>query len=206
MPVSYNHALVLDPSGTHFFCCGNNDQGQLGTGDQNPLSIFTQVNLPVKFTAICAGYQNHSLGISATNGSLWSWGSNAQGQLGLGSQIKTQVHPSQFPNTQQFLQICAGNQFSLGLDSQGRVWAFGKNSHGQLGLGDQETRYVPSVIQSLQHITQISAGYRFGMGLDHLGNLWSFGSNSRSQLGVGTQLTEKFLVQLNNFRISKFPE
>jgi alpha-tubulin suppressor-like RCC1 family protein len=130
------HALVLDDSGEHFFCCGKNDCGQLGTGDKNDRALFTQVDLPEKFISLIAGYSNHSLGISKSDGSLWSWGSNSHGQLGQGNQISQLNQPTKISGTHSFVQISAGENFSLALDSMGQVWSFGDSSYGRLGLGN----------------------------------------------------------------------
>jgi alpha-tubulin suppressor-like RCC1 family protein len=117
MPVNECHSLVLDGSGNHFFTCGLNDSGQLGTGDTINKEKFTQVNLPVKFISLSAGFENHSLGIAEGDGSLWSWGSNSQGQLGQGEGVPNLTQPTQIPDTHSFVQISAGDQFSLALDS-----------------------------------------------------------------------------------------
>lgn len=55
----------------------------LGTGDLQGRS--SQVDLPVKFISLSAGYDNHSLGISEIDRALWSWGSNKVGQIGQGN-------------------------------------------------------------------------------------------------------------------------
>jgi hypothetical protein len=99
--------LVLDGNGNHF-ACGRNESGQLGTGDTIQKEKFTQVNLPVKFISLSAGYQDHSLGI-AEDGSLWSWGSNDFGQLGQGERVSNLTQPTQILNTHSFVQMLEVN-------------------------------------------------------------------------------------------------
>jgi alpha-tubulin suppressor-like RCC1 family protein len=186
MPVNRNHSLVLDGSGNHFFTCGTNDSGQLGTGDTIEKEKFTQVNLPVKFISLSAGYPDHSLGIAEGDGSLWSWGSNSHGQLGQGEEVPELTQPTKILNTHSFVQISAGDQFSLALDSNEHVWSFGNSAHGRLGLGTGvENRFRPTRIESLSNIKSISAGLAFGIVLDDSGSLWSFGSYTFGQLGLG---------------------
>ena len=185
MPTNSNHALVLDGSGNHFFTCGLNESGQLGTGDTIKKETFTRVNLPVKFISLSAGYPDHSLGI-AEDGSLWSWGSNSRGQLGQGEGVPFLTQPTQILDTHSFVQISAGDQFSLALDSNGDVWSFGNGEYGRLGLGEGvRHRFRPTRIESLSNIKSISAGVYFGMVLNHFGSLWSFGYNEDGELGLG---------------------
>jgi alpha-tubulin suppressor-like RCC1 family protein len=185
MPVNQNHCAVLDVSGEHFLTCGKNDNGQLGTGDQQqPTSIITKVNLPVKFLAISAG-SYHNIGIAQEGGSLWAWGSNKSRQLGISDTRGILPIPTQIPNTHSFVQVSAGGYFSLALDQNQSVWSFGYNDYGQLGLGDNTLRDIPTKIESLSNIKMISAGYQFGIALDHDGNMWSFGFNSHGELALG---------------------
>lgn len=111
MPVNASHTLVLDGSGYHFFTCGNNEHAQLGTGDIAEREIFTQVNLPEKFVCLSAGI-NHSLGISESGGSLWSWGLNQYGQLGQGTEVQVLSTPTQIPETYSLSQFCGRRVFA----------------------------------------------------------------------------------------------
>jgi alpha-tubulin suppressor-like RCC1 family protein len=185
MPVHTYLSVVLDESGTHFLSCGLNSRGQLGTGDLATKHTFTRVNLPTKFSSISPGYENFCVGIAEEDGSLWSWGSNFHGQLGISKEIKQVSIPAQIPNTQRFIQVSSGNSFALCLDEDGHVWVFGRNVLGQLGLGDKENRNTPTMNEHLSHISFISSGYRHGIALDSHGEAWSFGSNNGGQLGVG---------------------
>jgi alpha-tubulin suppressor-like RCC1 family protein len=185
MPVNQYHSLVLDGSGTLYFTCGRNQYGQLGTGDTIQKETFTQVLLPVKFISLSAGYRDHNLGL-AEDGSLWSWGSNTYGQLGQGKGVPNLTQPTQIPDTHSFVQISAGDQFSLALDSNGQVWSFGYATYGRLGLGERVGhQFRPTRIESLSNIKSISTGYMFGIVLDDSGSLWSFGGNFYGQLGLG---------------------
>ena len=184
MPVNKFHSLVLDGTGNHFFACGSNQFGQLGTGDTISQEKFTQVLLPVKFISLSAGSPDHSLGIAECDGSLWSWGSNSHGQLG--EQFPNLFQPTQITETHSFVQISAGRQFSLALDSNEHVLSFGSGDNGRLGLGEGVgNQFRPTRIESLSNIKSISAGYQFGIVLDDSGSLWSFGYNFYGQLGLG---------------------
>ena len=68
-------------------------------------------------------------------GGAWqvlSWGSNSRGQLGWGGpEIAHEAGQAELPNL--CTQIAAGSEHSLALDVDGAVWAWGDNSHGELG-------------------------------------------------------------------------
>jgi alpha-tubulin suppressor-like RCC1 family protein len=191
MPANNEYALLLDTSGNHYFACGKNVEGQLGTGTTTGTVNFVQVNLPVKFIAIVASCNSHSLGISEWDGALWSWGSNSHGQLGLGEEISLTLIPTQIPNTHSFVQISAGHQYSLALDSYGHVWVFGEGEFGCLGLGSDkvENQFFPKQIEIPVEIKLISAGVNTSLLVDKSGCVWSFGYNSSGELGHGNQET-----------------
>lgn len=93
--------------------------------------------------------------------------------------------PTKILNTRSFIQISAGQQFSLALDSFGCIWSFGMGDDGRLGLGDERSRVIPTKIKDLPHIKSICAGATHGIALDHSGSVWSFGNNGHGQLGLG---------------------
>jgi alpha-tubulin suppressor-like RCC1 family protein len=137
-------------------------------------------------TVVAAGF-DHSMAIK-DDGSLWAFGSNLWGQLGVSTNVDTFV-PT--PNPQQVMtgvaSVAAGEGFSLVLKTDGSVWSFGLNSFGQLGraasLGSTTTpNAVP--VQILSGVSAIAAGRSHGMALLNDGTLMTFGSNVFGQLGT----------------------
>ena len=74
---------------------------------------------------------------------------------------------------------------TIALSDDGVVHSFGKNKHGQLGLGHNRDISVPMPIPELLHINQISCGAFFSVCVDNEGFLWAFGHNTYGQLGTG---------------------
>ena len=71
-----------------------------------------------------------------TDGTLWAWGYNAYGQLGLGDlgrPLRADAGRHRQPTGSA---VAAGLRFSFGLKTDGSLWAWGQNDYGQLGLGD----------------------------------------------------------------------
>lgn len=179
---------------------GNNNSGQLGN------SSTTYSSSPVKtvnisgVTAVAAG-AHHSLALKK-DGTLWAWGSNDAGQLGIGwnltpsgySAVPNKVAGSTgapFPNISS---IAANGKHSL-VRANGRVWAWGLNSSGQLGLDPAATGVLgdPAAVSGVPSpVSFIAAGGGFSYAVSRAdGSVWAWGSNDNGQLGNGT-LTSSF--------------
>ena len=146
-------------------------------------------NATIELLAAGSGAVQISAGVSHNavvkeDGGVWTTGSNAYGQLGIGNTTDQSVWKE--VKRLDAVQIAAGDRYSLALDADGRVWAWGKNDAGQLGLGDTINRYTPTLIQSLSNITQIVAGESHNLALDADGKVWAWGWNDHGQLGDGT--------------------
>ncbi|MGD0608066.1 MAG: hypothetical protein ABSA53_31315 [Streptosporangiaceae bacterium] len=159
---------------------GDNEHGNLGDGTfvQRP----TAVNVGSNETQVAAGY-DHSLAV-ISDGSVWSWGSNAFGQLGTG--------PAQSAASPQLVsgisgtitQVAAGWSHSLALGSDGTVWAWGDNQYGELGDGNLIQSDTPVKLSSLSDITQIAAGDDWSLALRSDGTVWAWGDNLYDELGA----------------------
>ncbi|MEW6276752.1 MAG: hypothetical protein AB1556_16790, partial [Bacillota bacterium] len=83
-----------------------------------------------------AAGNSHSLAVKS-DGTVWTWGNNSRGQLGIGSWDYEDIHsvPVQVKNLTGIIAVAAGESHSLALKKDGTVWAWGNNSLGQLGDG-----------------------------------------------------------------------
>jgi alpha-tubulin suppressor-like RCC1 family protein len=102
---------VVLSGGDAYYVCGVNTYGQLGIGNYETIDTFTRMDLPVRFSSISIG-RRFCVGIAEEDGSLWSWGSNSTGQLGIppvGTNDKI-LRPQQIPNTQYFIQVSSGKR------------------------------------------------------------------------------------------------
>jgi hypothetical protein len=150
----WDHSLALKSDGT-VWAWGNNAAGQLGNGTNTASSVPALViGLPMPAVAIAAG-GFHSLAL-LSNGTVWAWGSNSNGQLGNGTTISSVV-PVQVSGLTGMSLIAAGEYHSLALKSDGTVWAWGDNAAGQLGNGLTADSSVP-VQAALTTATSIAAG------------------------------------------------
>lgn len=185
------HCLALKYDGT-VWAWGYNADGELGLGGpttSDPFGVPTpyQVSNLSHVSAIAAG-DFHSLALTS-DGTLWSWGSNVYGQLGNGKNFDryspVQVTAAGKPIT-SVRAIAAGAYHSLALRSDGTVWAWGYNVHGE--LGDGTTKNSNAARQVAISMMAIGAGSNHSLALRSDGALMAWGLNSSGQLGDGTRV------------------
>ncbi|MBF0621606.1 MAG: peptidylprolyl isomerase [Magnetococcales bacterium] len=177
-----NHTLGVHADGT-LWVWGRNSDGQFGnnTTSDTPISIPTQVPNVSQAKASAAGLL-HSL-LLKEDGSVWVWGNNGIGQLGLGSDENI-YQPTRLWSLSDIAAIDAGDYFSAALDSAGYVWSWGHNQYGQLGLGsDVSKKLTPSKISTLSGVQAISVGSNYMLALKQDGTVWGWGRNDQGQLG-----------------------
>ena len=92
--------------------------------------------------------------------------------------------PVQVSGLSNIVAICAGDNHSLALDTNGCVWAWGLNESGQLGDGGTEAANgLPVLVFS--NAVQIAAGANHSLALDNESNVWAWGNDGSGQLGDG---------------------
>lgn len=178
-----NHTLAIKTDGT-LWVWGSNYYGQLGLGDAliarklSPVKVGTDTG----WTHIAAG-EGFSLGIKS--GTLWAWGQNSSGQLGVGSTTQ-QYAPVQIGSDTDWVMVAAGANHGLALKSNGSLWAWGYNADGQLGDGTISRKLAPVRIGTDTDWASISGGFWHSLALKTNKTLWSWGGNSYGQLGDTT--------------------
>ena len=169
---------------------GVNDVGQLGLGNVTSRSSPVQVGALTDWSSISGGKTTSSTAIK-TDGTLWAWGLNTSGQLGLGNQV-SRSSPVQVGALTDWSKISAGSACTIAIKTDGTLWSIGgSNSLGQLGQGDQIARSSPVQIGALTTWSTIySASHSLAVKTD--GTLWAWGANSRGQCGQGDTTNTKF--------------
>src|SRR4051812_32249079 len=87
------------------------------------------------------GGETHTCGIRRDH-SLWCWGGNDIGQLGLGD-TKDRLVPRRVGTDADWARVEAGFRHTCGIRAGGSLWCWGWNLHGELGLGDTRSRLLP---------------------------------------------------------------
>ena len=175
----YFHSVALKSDGT-VWAWGYNGKGELGNGSTTGVasnsSTPTQVVGLTGVTAISAGRGepdgDHSLALKS-DGTAWAWGSNAWGQLGVGTNSGPQTCagfpcssiPVQVSSLTGVTSVAAGGNHSLALKSDGTAWAWGQNSFAQLGDGSATERDTPVQVSGLTGVIAISGGANHSLAL-----------------------------------------
>ncbi|WP_051250606.1 fibronectin type III domain-containing protein [Paenibacillus harenae] len=189
-----NHNLALKSDGT-VWAWGLNFSGQLGDGTRlNYRSVPVQVQGLDSVTAIAAN-GSHSLAVKA-DGTVWAWGSNVSGELGIGYSEENRLTPVQVQDLSSVIAVTAGLDHNLAIKSDGTVWAWGEIYFRQLEDGTDTISYTPVQVQGLSSVVAIASGSNHSLAVKSDDTFWVWGDNWAGQLGDGTRTARYTPVQV----------
>jgi alpha-tubulin suppressor-like RCC1 family protein len=123
---------------------------------------------------ISAGYA-HSIALKS-DGTLWAWGYNGDGELGDGSTTDRYTPVQVSGGGSTWAAIAAGYAHTIALKSDGTLWAWGDNDYGQLGDGFNTDRHTPVQVSGGGNTwVAIAAGHFHTVALKSDGTLWAWG-------------------------------
>ncbi|MCH8902477.1 MAG: hypothetical protein IIA45_00960 [Bacteroidetes bacterium] len=179
----FAHCMALKADGT-VWVWGYNSKGQLGDSSFNNTSVPIQLKSLKDIIKISAGSM-HSLALQ-DDGTVWVWGWDQYGALGQGTNNKHKNYPIKVSGVSNIIDIEGGQRSSLVIKNDGTLWAWGRNSYGQLGVGNNIDQWTPVKITALSNVVEVSSGWNHSMVLLKDKTVWSFGDNWWGQLGIGT--------------------
>lgn len=182
--VGTNHACGLVAAGA-VYCWGAGSVGQLGNGAATASTVPVAVSGNQSFTAVAAGTQ-HTCGVSRT-GSVFCWGANSSGQLGNRTGDPSNVPVAvATPAGTNFEDIAVGATHTCARTTRGKVFCWGGNSDGQLGIGSTRNQDRPNGVAPDLNFRALVAGASHTCGLLESGRVMCWGANGNGQLGNGS--------------------
>lgn len=186
--------LFTQQEGMYFFVMfdrrtlawGEGGRGKLGLGlerqvARRPTELIELRNKAV--LKIVTWWSSGAMAALEDDGSVWTWGENARGVMGVGRGDDGKVYtPTRvaFASGKKMVDVQMGEEHTLALDAKGRVWAWGGNTSGQLGVGrSNHVEYLdkPTRIITLEDIVQIGCGTQTSFAIDVHGRAYGWGGD-----------------------------
>ena len=132
--------------------------------------------------------RHSAFGFDSTSANSWAWGGNRDGALGNNS-TNSQITPVAICGSHTFCKITGNNRaeanpFSLGIDTNGNLWSWGLNYHGQLGTNNTTCYCTPVAVCGGHYFCYASGGDTYSIGIDSSGQAWGWGSSQVGQLEI----------------------
>jgi alpha-tubulin suppressor-like RCC1 family protein len=162
---------------------GNNNAAQLGVNDANirstPVTTFAGGN-NWKYVACGANYVT----AIKTDGSLWTWGLNINGELGVNDILIKSTPVTTFAGGNDWKQVFCGQFHTTAIKTDGSLWTWGAGTVGQLGTNDITTRSTPvTTFAGGTNWKQVSAGINHTEAIKTDGSLWTWGHGVNGLIG-----------------------
>lgn len=175
----YYFIVALDENGGAW-AWGDGGQGQLGQNSTTDYSSPVSVLGNHSFTMVACGY-DFAIAIDGSDGSLWAWGENAAGHLGINSTTDSRT-PTQVSVAGSFIHVACGHDHAVAIRSDGSLWVWGQNNLGQLGNNTTTNESSPISLQDTWQYAACSDYGTFAIKSDGTG--WSWGENYAGSLGI----------------------
>ncbi|EDV28782.1 uncharacterized protein TRIADDRAFT_52018 [Trichoplax adhaerens] len=200
------HSVFLDvyvAETGELYACGWNNNGQLGLEHQDNVTRLQKLSLPIRMQKVACGW-NHTIALSV-EGKLYSWGSNAFGQLGhspcsRGSIINTPTLIEDISD-REFIDTCAGLRHTHAVEACGQTWSWGACKKGQLGIGERmDIVEKPVLISTLRgiRVKKVVAGSYHSACLTECGEVFCWGSNRYGQCTLADKTESLIPVKISS--------
>jgi alpha-tubulin suppressor-like RCC1 family protein len=176
-------------SDSHLYAWGANSDGELGDGTTTNADTPVQVSLAAGVTATAIAGSNSTAYAIGSNGKLYAWGENNDGQLGNGT-TSTSGTPVQvsLPSGVTAEALASGGNTGYAIGSDGKLYSWGEDTSGQLGDGTTSGSDTPVRVSLPSGVTAkaLAGGSNTGYAIGSDGKLYSWGFNADGELGDGS--------------------
>jgi hypothetical protein len=195
-----NSSYTIDSAGV-LHAWGDNSFGQLGISSLAATSVPVVVPVPAGATAwtFIAPGERHCVAL-ANDGFLYAWGDHTQGQLGTGDlpqpESRVPLKVPFPPEVTRWRTLASGSFHSLAVSDQGRLYVWGDNRFGQLGLGSTNPVNRPTLVDFPVGVTawvSLAAGKYHSLAVADNQLLFAWGNGAWGQLGVPLPLGQQKL-------------
>lgn len=180
---------------------GDNDNTQGAIGDNTKInrSSPVQIGSLTDWSKVAAG-ANFCLAVK-TDGTLWSWGHNEHGMLGQNNLVYLSSPVQVGSSTDWATPIAGGTSFDKHggcIKTDGTLWMWGRNTHGQLGLGDRVDRSSPVQVGAETNWATGSLGDGTSFAITTTNKIYAWGLNNLGQLGLSDTVRRSSPVQIGS--------
>jgi len=182
-----NNAVALKTNGTLWLWGGNNSR--IFNDTSNGRSSPTQIGTDTTWNKMSRGGNAGEIYGIKTDGTLWAWGANNKGQLGLNQGFPALIaasSPTQVGTDTNWANLGIGEASVVATKTNGTLWTWGDNNYGQLGLNSiNDPRSSPTQIgtDTDWHKSEFVPQQYGAMIMKTNGEVYGWGRNNRGQLG-----------------------
>jgi alpha-tubulin suppressor-like RCC1 family protein len=179
------------------WCWGYNGNGELGDGTTTDRSVPAQVTgLGTTVAGVSAG--DGYTCATTTNGQLYCWGWNGEGELGNGSLVNSSVPVQVTDLANSVASVTTGLYHTCARKSDNTLWCWGVNEDGELGNGNTTDNSRPVQVSGLSNVAAVAVGDYHTCARTTDNKLWCWGFNGSGQLGDGTTVTRITSTQVTS--------
>lgn len=184
----YSTSFFVKTNGTLWVTGSNVNAGVTGLGNTNTYSSPVQVGSLTNWSPAPGHVVSYRYGSFAikTDGTLWAWGANGAGMMGVGN-TTAYSSPIQVGSLTDWAFLGGGQHFGAAVKTDGTLWTWGSNSAGRLGLGNETNYSSPVQVGSLTDWSRVTIGYngQCAQALKTDGTVWAWGGGGKA-MGLGT--------------------
>lgn len=184
---AWDHTGAVKTDGT-LWMWGNNYRGSLGDGTEDSKSSPVQtIAGGTNWKQVSVGGQDSDSPFAAavkTDGTLWLWGYNNDGQLGDGTTDNKSSPVQTMAGGTNWSKVSCGGYYVTALKTDGTLWTWGYNGYGNLGDGTTNNSSSPVQVAGNNWV-EVIAGYSNAIARKSDETIWTWGDNSSGELGTG---------------------
>ena len=190
--IGHKHMLAVKTDGS-LWSWGENEHPQLGQNNKtyysSPKQEGTATTWALGENKIVGGYS--STAAIKTDGTLWTWGTNATGQLGTDVPAYTDCSsPKQVGSATYWDQVWMGHGASYAFKTDGTLWVWGENAQGCLAVPLPQYPQIstsPRQVGTDTNWSKMIIGSKVSASIKSDGSLWTWGNNESGTLGLNNR-------------------